>query len=280
MNNLKKELIKVENKLQSITMDYSRKIINRPCDDMYLLRQSLIYRNGAIGFQLDLIDSYQKDLKEKLDQKNGFEIAQSMVLSPSRKLNYLFDDLIFNLISFFDYFAAFIIYIFYGQEIRNTAEGYDPLSTKNNFEHLLKVLWKINWTEFAKLCMKDESSRLNFDPKKIYCSDVTKEVLKHDESFIYPLSKLRNDIIHNKASLVGQSLSYNTVEGANFAFYSPGKFQELFPNQSESYLEAIEFLITKFSSCVIDFQNSLLSDIEENREVAKGDEWIKFKSEL
>lgn len=280
MENLKKELFKVENKLISITTDYSRKIVNRPCDDMSLLRQSLIYRNGAIGFQLDLIDNYQKDLKGILNQKKGLDIAQSMVLSPSRKLNYLFDDLVFNLISFFDYFAAFSIYILYGEEIRSKAEGYDPLSSKNNFEHLINVLWQINWTEFAKLCKENEKSRLNFNPKEIYTCNIIKEVINYDESFIYPLSKLRNDIIHNKASLVGQSLSYNPVDGARFSFYSPGKFQELFPGVSENYQEAIEFLITSFSGCIINFQDSLLLDIEKKRQVPKGKEWIKFKSEL
>lgn len=279
MDKLRKDLKKIEDKFIKIGLDYSRKIVNCQCNDINLLRGSLLYRNGAIGYQLELIHSYRDHLTNLLDQKDGYKIAQDLSIRPSRKLNYHFDDLIFNIMSFYDYLAAYLIYVFYGEEIRNSAVDYDPLSfTNERFDHLTPILQRINWTEFAKLVRKEEESRLTYNPEIIQESSTSSDVLEFDNSYIIHISRLRNDIIHNKASMVGQSLSYDLTAGAEFNFRAPGKFQEFFPELETNYMEAVRFIVKNFADSILKIASSLLEDIESNRNTKKGDEWISFDS--
>lgn len=279
MDDLRKDLKKIEDKFIKIGLDYSKKIVNCQCNDINLLRGSLLYRNGAIGYQLELIQNYRTHLTDLLDQKDGFKIAQDLSIRPSRKLNYHFDDLIFNIMSFYDYLAAYVIYVFYGEEIRDSAVDYDPLSfTNEKFGHLIPVLRKINWTEFAKLIREGEKSKLKYNPKVVQESSTSNEVLEFDNSYIIHISRLRNDIIHNKASIVGQSLSYDLTAGAEFNFSAPAKFQEFFPDLETNYMEAVRFIIQNFTDSILKIADSLLEDIESNRNTEKGDEWISFES--
>ncbi|MDZ7660737.1 hypothetical protein [Fodinibius sp.] len=281
MQELKNNLFNIENKLITISFDYSRKIVDCNCADTNILRDSLKYRNGAINFHLEQIIDYKEWLSDYLDQKDGYSKAMDLKLNPSRKLNYLFDDLIFNLMSFDDYYAVFITYLFYGEEIRSKAQGYNPLSIKNSeFKHLSDIIWKVNWTEFVKLIRPDENSRLKYDPSIIQSSASSEAIIQNDNNFIFHLSKLRNDIIHNKASSVKQGSSFNPNEGASFSFSTPAKFQELFPKVDTSFEDGIKYIIENFSTGVLEISNALLEDIEKNRKVEKGEEFMKYESEL
>lgn len=283
LKEIKNGLRKIENNLQTISFDYSRKIVNTVCDDMTTMRDYLIYRNGAIGFHLDLIIDHLDYYSDLLKQPKGLEIGSHISVKAGWKMNHLLDDLIFNLMSFYDYFAAYVIYVFNGEEIRKSSNGYNPLSLKNKKrEHLYQSLRKISWLEMAKFVKNnpDRKSKLRYNLKPILSSTVSEKIKKWDSNFVYRLYKLRSDIIHNKVTPVGNNVSYDFRDGAKIIFTVHGMYKEMFPSESQNYNDTVDFLITSYSKSVIECTEELIKDIESNRLVKKEDMFQKWEWEL
>ena len=282
MESLKRTLGKIDNKFREVSTDYKRKIIGRSCNDMDILTSSLIYRKGALYFHLDLIENYLNYISEYLSQPEGINHGALFYPIEGMRMNYLLDDFIFNMVSFYDYFATFGGYIFYGEIIRNKAIGYDPLNIKNEkIDHLNDALSNISWKKFANLANTDPSrkSNLEYDPKILHASTFSKEVVKWNRSFIYDLIELRHDIIHNKITPVSNSFSLNPTDGGKYDFKVHGMFVNKFPNVSNSYDGVLTFFIENFTESLLKFCDCLKQDIEDNRKVEKGKEFIKYKSE-
>lgn len=283
LKEIKNGLRKIENNLQTVSFDYSRKIVNTFCDDMTLMRDYLKYRNGAVGFHLDLIKDHLDYYSDLLKQPKGFDKGIHLSFNAGWKMNYLIDDLIFNQMSFYDYFSTYIMYVFYGDEIRNSAKGYEPLSLKNKkTEHLDQALRNISWLEIAKLVKNNPArkSKLAYDVNPISNSTVSEKIKNWDSKFVYKLYRLRSDIIHNKVTPVGNKVSYNPVDGGKYNFSVHGTYSEMFPNQGINFEEAIEFLINSYSNSVIECTEALINDIEKNRLVKKEDMFQKWEWEL
>lgn len=281
MDSLKRELGKIDDQFLEVSIDYKRKIIGRFCSDIDMLTSILLYRKGALSFHLDLINSHLKHFSEYLSNPESLNQSAHLSLFEGRKMNFLFDDMIFNMVSFYDYFATFGVYVFYGETIRNKVEGYDPLDIKNkNLDHLLEALSEISWKRIANLANKNRKSNLGFDPKEIQSTTFSKEVVNWNRNFIYNLIELRHDIIHNKIAPVSNRFSYNPVDGAKYSFEVHGMFVKKFPNADNSYEGALTFLINNFTESILAFCNCLKQDIESNRKIEKGKEFIKYKSEL
>ncbi len=281
--NLRKHLHQIEGKLQTISMDYERKIINTSCNDLNLLHYCLIYRNGSIGYHLDLtanhLDHYANFLKTKEGIINGPLISTSVGM----KMTYLLDDLIFNLMSFYDYFATYVLYVFNGDEIRKSAKGYDPLNTRNKkSEHLRNAMKKISWMELSKLAKNNPNrkARLKYDSEPLLSSIVKNTIIHWDNTFVYKLGKLRSDIIHNEIMPVADRYTDSSLEGARFHFSVHGKFSELFPKVGDDYTEVITFLINSFTKSIHACTSDIIKDIENNRLVKKEDMFLKWKHEL
>jgi hypothetical protein len=273
MESLKRELGKIDNRFLEVSIDYKRKIVGRFCNDMDMLTSSLIYRKDALHFHLDLIQSPLEYFSDYLSQPKGLDHGAQLSVFEGRKMNYLFDDIVFNMVSFYDYFATFGAYIFYGEVIRNKAKGYDPLNIKNEkIDHLLDALSKISWKKFANLAHTDPSrkSYLEYDPQPLQASTFSKEVVKWNRNFIYDLIELRHDIIHNKIAPVSNSFSFNPRDGGKYDFKVHGMFVNKFPDASNSYEGALTFLIENFTESLLKFCDRLKQDIVENRKVEKG----------
>ncbi|MEP1152163.1 MAG: hypothetical protein ABJH08_10590 [Balneola sp.] len=283
LKEIKKGLGKIDNNLRTISFDYSRKMVNTFCDDMNLMRDYLIYRNGAIGFHLDLIRDHLDYYSNLLKQPRGFEKGSYLSFNAGWKMNYILDDLIFNQMSFYDYFSTYIMYIFYGDDIRSSVKGYDPLSLKNSkIDHLDKAFRNISWIEMSKFIKNNSSrkSKLHYNLNTISNSTVSEMIKGWDSRFVYKLYKLRSDIIHNKVTPVGNNVSYNPIDGGKFNFSVHGMYKEMFPNEDIKFEEAIEFLVKNYSNSVIECTEALISDIEENRRVKKEDMFQNWEWEL
>ncbi|MEX1014238.1 MAG: hypothetical protein WDZ80_03710 [Candidatus Paceibacterota bacterium] len=280
LKELKKGLIKIENNLQTVSFDYSRKMVNTFCDDMTLMRDYLKYRNGAIGFHLDLIKDHLDYYSDLLKQPKGYDIGVHLSFNAGWKMNYLLDDLIFNEMSFYDYFSTYILYVFYGGEIRNKAKGYDPLSIKNKKrDHLNRALKNISWLQMAKFVKNnpDRKSKIPYKLSPILKSSVSEKIKSWNSEFVYKLYKLRSDIIHNKVTPVGNNVSYNSVDGGKFSFSVHGMYRDMFPNTGNSFEDAVEFLIKSYSNSIIECTEALINDIEKNRLVKKEDMFQKWE---
>ena len=283
MDSLKRELGKIDNQFHTVGFDYKRKIIGGYCNDIDMLKSSLIYRKSALTYHVDLIQNHLDYFSDYLSKPDGLSRGSNLSFYEGRKMNYLFDDVIFNMVSFYDYFATFGAYIFYGEKIRSKANGYDPLNiTNKKMNHLLTALSNISWKKFANLANEDPNrkSHLEYNPKPLQDSKFSKEVVKWNRNFIYELIELRHDIIHNKVAPVSNSFSFNPKKGGQYEFKVHGMFVKKFPNADNSYKGALSFLIENFTNSFLKFCDCLKEDIEDNRTVKKGEEFTGYNSEI
>jgi hypothetical protein len=274
----------INSQISFAKQDYERKILDNFCPDLDPITDNLIYRNYSVRFHLELIQDYTDYLTGILKSPEGYRKGSFMSTNSGLKLNFLFDDLIFNMISFYDYFATFIVYFFYGNEIRSTANDYNPLDLKNKrFDHLEKFLRSISWVSvinLAKNSTKDLPKEIKVEPHKFQKSKTSKIVENWHSKFVYKLSQLRNQVIHNQVTPINNVFTYDFVKGGKYDFSIHGQFADLFPDVNNEYGDAVSFLVISYTQSILDSIESLIEDVENNKRVKKEDMFINWKHEI
>lgn len=282
MSSKKSRLGRINGRIVPVSLEYMRKIINQGCNDIYLLRNGLSHRIGAIIFHEDILQNMIKNItKDALDNPFDFH-SNGKDLIYTFRLSYLFDDLIFNMMSFYDYLAGFIGYIVYDEEIRSLAEGYDPLNQKEKkVDHLRGVLYKMSWTEIAKMCKGGTNKKiLKFKGNKFFGTELSKVISTHDEKFIEGLSRYRNRIIHNESDSPNLHLTISIPSNSKIKFFAPPSFEKYFSKSPKNFEEALDLLINSFADSIEEIFNALENYIESNRKVERGKEFVQYKHEL
>lgn len=282
MSSKKSRLSRINGRIVPVSMEYMRKIINQGCHDIYLLRNGLSHRIGALIFHEDVLRNMINNIRDDA-LENPFDFhSNGKDLIYQFRLSYLFDDLIFNMMSFYDYLAGFIGYIVYDEEIRSLAEGYDPLDqNEKNVDHLRGVLYKMSWTEIAKMCKGGPNKKfLKFKGNKFTGTELSTVIKNHDEKFIEGLSRYRNRIIHNESDSPNLHLTISIPSNSRIKFFTPPSYEKYFSKAPENFEEAVDLLIDSFADSIEETFNALENYIESNRKVERGNEFVQYKHEL
>jgi hypothetical protein len=237
--------------LVSTGMDYIRKIsgtLDNP--ELYKLRDSVSLRLQSIIYHYDLLASINI---------SGREYFYNSVASPvygdsvSLKQDFLFDSIIFNAMSFFDYLSCYMYFIVFGRK-------------------------KGDWRSIVKQAQKN----VNFKE-----SGLAKTINSLHSELVNKLDQYRGELIHNVDDHLPNNQSYFFVKGTVVVtVFAPVRFREKFREEFKGYkndqldINSIAlWLIDCITNGTIEILKEIKKFIESNRKVPKGKEIISFKKE-
>lgn len=249
LNLILKQKEEINERIIKVGIEYIRKISGKlENEDFYDLRNSLTLRLESIFFHYDILKQLNISGKEKsFNLPNPFQASQI-----SLKQGFLFDSLIFNSVSYFDYLSCFISFIAFEKK-------------------------KSQWQSIANI------SRSN---PKFKESKLGKFIDETDRFFVDKLTQYRSELIHYKNDKNGFSTSFdlkNNLEKTNI--FAPNNFVKKF-NKELKHIEKKELDINTIGIWILDLITSQTKDIlkelenyiEENRIIEKGNEIISFKN--
>lgn len=259
-------------------LDYERKVTGRPCSDIRMLRASMLHRLSAIDWHIQLMHDYESQATQAIRTRDGFDSAHELEMMHTGRMRSLFDDVVFNLMSLFDYTAGFIGYVFYGDEIRDAAE-YDPLDhDEERTDHLRRKKSRIDWSNIRNAYFR---RKLYFGTNRLKDTEVVKVIDKWEGRLLSPLRNYRNDIIHHSADRTagGYSLKLMDVTQSEIFVHPPPEFKDKFDiadDDTENLFDSVLWLFEESLSALEYLAKNLMTDIEERRNVEKGEEHILF----
>lgn len=283
---------KTSHDLISAALNYERKISGPFCRDIFLLRDSLSERLSAVYFHMELILDIQNSTDHVVrNAKLDIEL-HLFVDKQKNRIQHVFDDIIFNMMSLFDYTAGFAAYIFYGDQIRARAKGYDPLrirsSEGNKFGHLSSILEVLSWRTVAEMCNsarpRNNIASLKGNPMR--GSVTAKKIVKWDQKLISPLRSYRNDVIHNRTDFGGGgfSISFGKRSNSKFTAHPPIRFRSHFdfgnPGDKQTIIDAAFWLSQQAMNALQELIQAFEIDTEKRRSVPRGAEHITWKDEF
>jgi len=161
---------------------------------IYSLRNSLLDRLDSVIFHHEIL--YQIHSSNNQITENHFSPRISMDIS--RKQTYIFDSIIFNLVSSFDYVACLINFYL----------------AKN------KDKWKLTWNKLERKIRNEEK----YKPFKI-----SQNILDSNHNWASKLIDYRADLIHYEGQNSGYSHTvYPNKNLTNIKIYAPLKFRKRF----------------------------------------------------
>lgn len=187
-----KKILNISDKIEVIYVQYNRfksNLVNYLVDwdvkrgdlfhadeTKFILRDSIFYRFEGVLFHLDLMLKEHNHIKLDISQnfpKAGMNHHESILKSKER-IHFLFDDIVFNIISFFDYTANLIAFLYIGK-------------------HSIKK----NWNKIARAMMDDNNS--------LSKTKLSKVIALNHKTWITQLYDYRSDIIHKRRDTAGGS---------------------------------------------------------------------------
>lgn len=174
-------------------------------------------------------------------------------MSVALRQEFLFDSIIFNTISFFDYLSCFLSFIIFNDK-------------------------KSQWQSIAN------SARTKSSFKE---TEIAKTIDNLDRVFVSKLNQYRSELIHYSKDNVGFNTSFDLKQGIEkIVVFAPlgfnKKFRKEFKNLDKKELD-LNTIIIWILDIITEETARLLADIEayieSNRVVPKGKEIIKFKNE-
>jgi len=138
------------------------------------LRDNVLYRAKSIRYHLLMLSNFEKSVTKQFmaDQFDYKKRVDLMMYSVETQL-FLLDDIVFHLISLFDYIGNLIGFTYYG-------------------EHRIKIKWKgiVKWCKNAPL-EKKKTGKINVNN-----SLVSNLILKYQQSLVYRLEEYRACLFH------------------------------------------------------------------------------------
>lgn len=198
-------------------------------DEVFRLRDSLFYRLSAVLFHyqlLELIDAEGQG-RTLADVTVPFFLENQV-----EKASYVFDDIVFNLMSLFDYTAGLLFYIYYFDHV----------------EDLETALRAVGWAEIRNQAANANRNISGIRANRLHNSEVGPAIMMADESVVEKLRIYRNDIIHNARDKPSGSAKIDWVEerASSMTITAPVKFSRIFsyPDpQSDNILDSAIWLI-------------------------------------
>jgi hypothetical protein len=250
LNQMNTQFNSIGKKMMAVAMDYKTYIDATVKDnDIYDLRDSLLYRLNAAKFHLEILTGITSNTDLELttyyrkspDSQLGLNIHFENRVN---QISYLSDSLIFHLVSGFDYMSNLVEYIC-GDSKRK----------------------KLMWTQLAK-SVRDKNNRYN-------TLSIANTIDQLDREFVGKLYDHRSYIIHTTKEKRAASFKIQVMEAkCETHIFSFKKFNDQFKelkSQSVDFNLTIEYvlfwLINKSVDSFIEILFSLKHYMERNKKV-------------
>lgn len=235
-------LIKVvDNKLFSIGLDYVNKINGQLKNDkFYEIRDSIILRIDSIIFHYKILSQIYNP-ENPLMPNESFPLIIDTI---SLHQKYLFDSIIFNIISLFDYLAKLINIVI----VEN------------------KKASKKNWKSLAKNAYTDQT----FKQTKL-----SSKIIQVNNDWVKNLYSYRDILIHHKTEDLPSQRSYNVMLGSKKVLVLAPSELKIHFEQLNEITEKEDYNINSISlwiikTCIesiIEIQDEIKVYIEEHRKI-------------
>jgi hypothetical protein len=172
------------------------------------LRDSVIYRANSLRFHINLLEAIIKGHSDDLKKDNfGGKSRGITVHDVSEQSMYLFDDLVFNSISLYDYFSGFIGYILDGEHGK-----------------------KADWDKIVKICYDVQNvHKTNFAKKVHHLRTFKDKVIEVDKNRVKKLMSYRGILYHNKNDIAHSTGTQNLLDTEKSFYFV--EIPELFAEQ-------------------------------------------------
>ena len=251
LNEIKSLFKKIDGQLLILGFDYVNKISGKIKNDrFYDIRDSITLRIQSVLFHFQLFDSIHNPNK-KLIVPNYSPIG-TMALPIQQK--FLFDSIIFNTISIYDYLGCLINFII----------------EKN------KDRWEKTWSRLENI------ARTN---KSLKNTSLGKTIISCDKEWIGKLNEYRAELIHYRTEFLGSSETYSLKEcKLDILILAPNQLFKYFKtlkeikNKEDLNINAIALWIIKTSfEIIIEINEEIKIYLEEHRLIPIGNEIYKIK---
>jgi hypothetical protein len=240
----------IREKLISLGFDYTNKISGKTGNHrFYSIRDSILLRIDSVLFHYNLMNKiHRPDNKIVTDSPNPLHEAISI------QQKFLFDSIIFNSISIFDYLGCLITFI--------------KETNKDN--------WRKMWSSVVK------SARNNEDFKN---SSLAKKIIQSNKEWVQNLNDYRAELIHYQTDNLGSDASFDLLQDEMDVFVSaPQQLKKKF-KQLKDLKEEKDFNINLVSLWIIktcldiitEIEDEIEIYIEENRKISKENAIYAFK---
>lgn len=241
----------LQNLLVKLVFDYANKISGTDANDDFVeLRNSITLRLESILYHYELLASINI---------SGEEIVTSKLISPlitkqiALKQDFLFDSIVFNTLSLFDYTSCLTKFLI-----------------ENN-----KQRKKLLWTQLVRTARGTD----NFKE-----TSLAKLINELDRNWVFKLGEYRAELIHYNDDFVSDSLKYYTKECKYIISISaPLSLKKYFKefrqveNEKASINEVSLWIIENSIECVISLTKELMNYFDIIRKVPVGKEIYTFK---
>lgn len=229
----------IHSKLLTIGNDYSNKITGKITNDRYYqIRDSITLRIESIVFHYNLLNSIHSPSK-KIITNEIFPLGTDII--PLRQ-KFLFDSIIFNLISVFDYLSCLINFII----------------EKN------KDKWKKPWNKL------EHWSRCN---DKFKGTKLGLKIIEINKDWVSNLNDYRNELIHYQTENLGSNESYDLMNAElDILVIAPNQLKRFFKqltdmaDKNEYNINSVTLWLIKTSiENVIEALDDIKEYIEDHR---------------
>ena len=231
------------------------------------LRDSLIYRKESTAFHVEQIIRMTNELiffcNEELKQKR--QVPHEHIEKVSTMILYTLDDLIFNMLSLYDYMAKLFLLSFIGKV------------TRKDWHWLILHIKVISKKKHPRIL-----TRYQIDESEI------KEIINENQDLIRKLSDIRSDLLHNRAYKADSRQTYYAGKTSYFApiIDMPKEYEAKLPQlrsfSTRNKLETIDIVIGsswlfyRFSISICKISNVLIRRINKEKELLKE---LEYKSD-
>lgn len=242
----------INNKFTFFSLEYANKISGLNIDDVVLgLRSSLLFRLHSLVFHYEYLLEHKKQYRSELDQRIDLGIETHLLAHSSVEVqSIIFDDLIFNTVSAFDYLGYFMSVLTYG------------------------IHKKWDWNKLYKATKQDDSNISN--------SIFKEKMVEVHSDFIDNMYEFRSDLIHYKAYGLRYGIKQN-IHGIKLTINPPLKFLKVLrragliedENEEHKLVESVEKLLIHSFQVINEILELSFDHIEKNRKRGQ-DEQIYF----
>jgi len=209
------------------------------------LRESVLYRIECINYHLGMLLQLDKQVADKIRSVPiDIEMQNDLLVRSGNYLLFFLDDLVFHIVSLFDYLGNLIGFSFYGED-------------------------KKAWKGVKSYCDSRNREKNDWGEEKIKNSRVCPVVLKYQRELMNKLEAYRAERFHYKKDSAEREISINLMNLAEskFRVEIPNKLKTWFkknvPN-ADTIIDAAVWLVKKSFSGINEILIKLRQELKKD----------------
>jgi hypothetical protein len=251
LNEIDELINKINGRQISLGFDYANKISGKIQNDRFFsIRDSIGLRIQSVIFHYKILDSICNPKRKLITP----DLPPLGTMSIPIQQKFLFDSIIFNTISIFDYLGCMINYI-----MEKNKDKWEK--TWSRLEHIARTNAKFNSTSLGR------------------------KILSMNNEWVGKLNEYRAELIHYQTENLASNETYNSKEcSLDILVIAPSQLLKYFKqlakitNKKDLNINSIVLWIIKTSlEIIIEIQDELKIYIDKNRIIPIGKEIITFR---